>query len=378
MELNLTSSKTTIVTKSDRLASLDALRGFDMFMISGGGAFLSLMGGKTNLAFIDAIAAQFHHPDWNGFTFYDFIFPLFLFLAGTSLSFSLTIGLAKGISKADLAKKVGKRMVILFFFGILDKNAPLDIFDPAHIRYGTVLGRIGIATFIAALLYMNFSWKQMLYIAVGVLVLYFAALMLIPAPGFSAGDLTFEGNLVGWLDRNFMPGRLKQTTYDELAMTTQLSATCLTIFGCLAGDLLQKSIPVSKKLSQLILMGAVGIGVGLLWSLAFPLNKHLWSSSFILITAGMSCLLVVFFYWIIDVKKYTRWAFFFKVIGMNSLAIYLLCRFVDFGKSSQLLFAGLYNHLPEKWYEVFNALGGLVLVWSVLYVMYRHKIFVKF
>lgn len=378
MELNLTSSKTTIVTKSDRLASLDALRGFDMFMISGGGAFLSLMGGKTNLAFIDAIAAQFHHPDWNGFTFYDFIFPLFLFLAGTSLSFSLTIGLAKGISKADLAKKVGKRMVILFFFGILDKNAPLDIFDPAHIRYGTVLGRIGIATFIAALLYMNFSWKQMLYIAVGVLVLYFAALMLIPAPGFSAGDLTFEGNLVGWLDRNFMPGRLKQTTYDELAMTTQLSATCLTIFGCLVGDLLQKSIPVSKKLSQLILMGAVGIGVGLLWSLAFPLNKHLWSSSFILITAGMSCLLVVFFYWIIDVKKYTCWAFFFKVIGMNSLAIYLLCRFVDFGKSSQLLFAGLYNHLPEKWHEVFNALGGLVLVWSVLYVMYRHKIFVKF
>ena len=148
-----------------RLASLDALRGFDMLMISGGGAFLSLMGGKTNIAFIDAVAAQFHHPDWNGFTFYDFIFPLFLFMAGTSLSFSLRSGLAKGISKADLAKKVFKRMLILFFFGILDKNAPLDIFDPAHIRYGTVLGRIGIATFIAALLYMNFSWKQMLFIA---------------------------------------------------------------------------------------------------------------------------------------------------------------------------------------------------------------------
>jgi len=377
MELNLTSSKTTAAVKSGRLASLDALRGFDMLMISGGGAFLSLMGGKTNLAFIDAVAAQFQHPDWNGFTFYDFIFPLFLFMAGTSLSFSLRSGLAKGISKADLAKKVAKRMVILFFFGILDKNAPLDIFDPAHIRYGTVLGRIGIATFIAALLYMNFSGKQMLSIAAAILILYFAALMLIPAPGFSAGDLTFEGNLVGWLDRNFMPGRLKQTTYDELAMTTQLSATCLTIFGCLAGDLLQKGLPINKKLAQLGLMGIVGIGVGLLWSLVFPLNKHLWSSSFILVTAGMSCLLVVLFYWIIDVKKYSRWAFFFKVIGMNSLAIYLLCRFVDFGHSSKLLFAGLYNHLPEKWHEVFNALGGLILVWLVLYVMYRHKIFVK-
>ncbi len=361
-----------------RLASLDALRGFDMLMISGGGAFIYLMGGKTNWAFIDAVAAQFHHPDWNGFTFYDFIFPLFLFMAGISLSFSLRSGLAKGISKAELAKKVAKRMVILFLFGILDKNAPVDIFDPAHIRYGTVLGRIGIATFIAALLYMNLTWKQMLSIAVGILVVYFTALMLIPAPGFSAGDLTFEGNLVGWIDRNFMPGRLKQTTYDELAMTTQLSATCLTIFGCLAGDLLQTSQSVTTKLSQLSLAGITGIAAGLLWSLVFPINKHLWSSSFILLTAGMSCLLVVLFYWVIDVKKYTRWAFFFKVIGMNSLVIYLLCRFVDFGKSSQLLFAGLYNHLPEKWHEVFNALGGLALVWLVLYVMYRHKIFVKF
>jgi predicted acyltransferase len=178
--------------------------------------------------------------------------------------------LSKGISKAELAKKVAKRMAILFILGILDKNAPVDFFDPAHIRYGTVLGRIGIATFLVALLYMNFSWRQMLYIAIGVLVLYFAALMLIPAPGFNAGDLTFEGNLVGWIDRNFMPGRLKQTTYDELAMTTQLSATCLTIFGCLTGDLLQKGLPINKKLAQLALMGIVGIGVGLLWSTCVP------------------------------------------------------------------------------------------------------------
>lgn len=125
MELNLTSSKTTTAVKSGRLASLDALRGFDMLMISGGGAFLSLMGGKTNLAFIDAVANQFEHPDWNGFTFYDFIFPLFLFLAGVSLAFSLSSGLSKGVSKKELLKKVFIRMLILFGLGILDKNAPL-------------------------------------------------------------------------------------------------------------------------------------------------------------------------------------------------------------------------------------------------------------
>lgn len=378
MELNLTSSKTTTTVKSGRLASLDALRGFDMLMISGGGAFLSLMGGKTNLAFIDAVASQFEHPDWNGFTFYDFIFPLFLFLAGVSLTFSLSNGLSKGVSKKELLKKVFIRMLILFGLGILDKNAPVDIFDPAHIRYGTVLGRIGIATFLTALLYLNTTWKQQLYIGLTILGLYYAALMLISVGEFGGGDLSFEGNLVGWFDRTFMPGRLKQTTYDELAMGAQLPATCLTIFGCLAGNILQNTSTIRVKMSQLGIMGTTAVTIGLVWSTFFPLNKHLWSSSFILVTAGMSCLLVALFYWLIDVQKYTRWAFFFKVIGMNSLTIYLLCRFVDFGHSSKLLFAGLYGHLPEKWHEVFNALGGLILVWLVLYVMYRYKIFVKF
>lgn len=364
-------------TQPGRLASLDALRGFDMLMISGGGAFLSSLGGKTGFGFVDTIANQFEHPDWNGFTFYDFIFPLFLFMAGISLSLSLKSSLAKGASKSDLTRKVFKRMIILIICGIFYKNAPVDFFDPAHIRYGSVLGRIGIATFLVALLYMNLSWKQLLYLALVMQVLYFAVLMLIPAPGFAAGDLSFEGNLVGWLDRTIMPGRLKQEIYDELAISTQLSATCLTIFGCLAGDLLQKNNTINKKLLDLLTMGVSGIAVSLLWSVVFPINKHLWSSSFIFLTSGMSFLMVALFYWIIDVKHFTRWAFFLKVIGMNSLVIYLACRFVDFGKSSHLLFSGLYGHLDEKWHEVFNALGGLILVWLVLYVLYRHKIFVK-
>lgn len=362
---------------SNRLASLDALRGFDMLMISGGGAFIHSLGGKTDIPLLDAIAAQFHHPAWDGFTFYDFIFPLFLFMAGVSLAFSLKSALEKGVPQAELRKKLFKRMLILFFFGLLDKNAPLDIFDPAHIRYGTVLGRIGIATFLVALLYMNTNWKQQLYTAIGILVLYYAGLMLISVGSYGGGDLTFEGNLAGWVDRTFMPGRLKQKTYDELALSTQLPATCLTIFGCLIGQLLQTATTSSFKLQRLMVFGGIGIATGLIWGVVFPVNKHLWSSSFILLTGGMACLMIALFYWLIDVRNYTRWAFFFKVIGMNSLVIYLACRFVNFGETSRLLFAGLYSHTAEKWHEVFNALGGLILVWLVLYVMYRHKIFVK-
>ncbi|TLU98716.1 acyltransferase family protein [Dyadobacter luticola] len=362
---------------STRLASIDALRGFDMLMISGGGAFIFLLGGKTGIPLIDWIAAQFEHPPWHGFTFFDFIFPLFLFLAGTSMTFSINAGLAKGISQAELRGKIFKRMLILIALGILDKNAPIDIFDPAHIRYGSVLGRIGLATFIGAVLYMKCSWNQRLGIALGILFLYYLTLILVPVPGFGSGDLSFEGNLVGWFDRNFMPGKLKQDTYDELALLTQFPAICLTLFGTLAGDLLQKPISPEKKSGQMLLLGVAGIAAGILWNFIFPINKHLWSSSFIMLTGGMAFTLLTIFYFIIDVKGYQRWSFFFRVIGMNSLVIYLAVRFIDFNHSSELLFEGFYKYAPEKWHEVFNALGGFVLVWLFLYVLYRNKIFVK-
>lgn len=360
-----------------RLASIDALRGFDMLMIAGGGQFIATLGGKTGIPFIDAIAAQFEHPAWDGFTFYDFIFPLFLFLAGTSLAFSITGGLAKGVPQSVIRNKVFKRMLILIALGILDKNAPMDIFDPAHIRYGSVLGRIGLATFVSAVLYMKFSTNQRVYMAVGILVTYYLTLLLVPVPGFGSGDLSFEGNLVGWIDRNFMPGILKQGTYDELALLTQFPALCLTLFGTVAGDILLKADLTNAKLGKLFTFGSVGISIGVLWNFVFPVNKHLWSSSFIMLTSGMAFAMLGVFYWIIDVKGHDKWAFFFRVIGLNSLVIYLAVRFVDFNASSRLLFGGVYKHAPENWHEVYNTLGGFVLVWLFLYFLYRNKIFVK-
>ncbi|KAA6436557.1 DUF5009 domain-containing protein [Dyadobacter flavalbus] len=362
---------------SVRLASIDALRGFDMLMISGGGAFIYLLGGKTGFQLIDSVSAQFEHPEWNGFTFFDFIFPLFLFLAGTSLAFSVTGGVSKGLKDSELISKIFKRMLILIALGILDKNAPIDIFDPAHIRYGSVLGRIGLATFIGAILYLNFAFTQRIYISLITLITYYLCLIFIPVPEYGAGDLTFEGNLVGWFDRNFMPGKLKQGTYDELALLTQFPAICLTIFGTIAGDILLRKYTSLQKLQYLFLFGITGVIAGLIWNLTFPINKHLWSSSFIMLTSGMAFIFLAVFYWIIDVKGYKKWAFFFRVIGVNSLVIYLAVRFVNFNYSSELLFGGIYKYAPEPWHEVYNALGGFVLVWLFLYFLYRNKIFIK-
>ena len=363
---------------SKRLLSIDTLRGFDMLMIAGAGAFISLLHGKTAWGWVDALALQFEHPPWNGFTFYDFIFPLFLFIAGLSLPFSLNKGLALGLSKNDLYKKALKRMLILIALGILYKNAPIPFLEPSKIRVVSVLGRIGLAGFVTTVLYLNFDFTKRIFWIAGFLLFYYAALFLIPVPGYGAGDLSFEGNLTGWIDRTFLPGRLLQGTYDELGLFTQIPALCLTILGSLAGDMLRRADHSDyRKLGNLAIAGVICLAIAGIWSLHFPINKHLWTSSFIMLTGGMAFLTFALFYWVIDIQKIRGWTFFFVVIGLNSLTIYLAYRLIDFGFTSRLLFEGLYNQTAEQWHPVFQSLGALALVWIFLYVLYRLRIFVK-
>jgi predicted acyltransferase len=361
-----------------RLLSIDTLRGFDMLMISGAGAFIYLLHGKTDWPWVDVLAQQFEHPAWNGFTFYDLIFPLFLFIAGLSIPFSVNKGLERGLSHSQLCSKAFKRMLILIALGILDKNAPVPFLDWSQIRVGGVLQRIGIAGFIATVLYLHCGTKNRMMWVASLLLFYYAAMFLVPVPGYGAGDLSFEGNLNGWIDRTFLPGRLLQKTYDENGILTQLPALCLTVLGTLAADTLRnKQLSDYARLRNLIVSGLACLAIGILWGLHFPVNKHLWSSSFVMLTGGMSFLSLAFCYWIIDILKYQKWTFFFTVIGMNSLTIYLAYRFIDFGHTSRLLFEGLYINSPKEWHPVFESLGALAIVWMLLYVLYRLKVVVK-
>ena len=361
-----------------RFLFLDALRGFDMLLISGAGSFLVLLHGKTNIAWIDAVANQFKHPAWNGFTFYDFIFPLFLFLAGVSLSISVDRAIKKSVPNSKIINKALRRACILILIGIAYKNAPIPFNEPSQIRFGSVLGRIGIATFFATVLFLNFDVRKRILWIAGILLSYYAALFLIPVPGYGAGDLSFEGNLVGWIDRTFMPGRLLQGTYDELAILTQLPSLCLTLFGVIAGELMMRSdLSPSKKTLRSLGIGASLIVSALIWNIHFPINKHLWTSSFILLTAGMAYIFLAAFYWIIEIRKIRRWAFFFQVIGVNSLLIYLVYRFVNFGQIAQLIFGGIFEFFPEPWHEVLRSLTAMILVWLFLYFCYRKKLFLK-
>ncbi|MDH5381923.1 MAG: DUF5009 domain-containing protein, partial [Cyclobacteriaceae bacterium] len=253
LHYNTMTPTSDLATKNKRLVSIDALRGFDMLMIAGGGSVIASLHNKTDNGFLNMLAEQFEHPAWHGFTFYDFIFPLFLFIAGISIPFSINKGLSLGMKKQEIYKKSAMRMVILILLGMLYKNAPFPFFEWSEIRMGSVLGRIGIAGFVATVLFLNFDDKKRLFWVAGLLLSYFAALMFIPVPGFGAGDLTFEGNLVGWFDRTFLPGRLLQGSYDELGLLTQIPAMCLTILGTQAGLILyDKSNSDKKKLSQLV------------------------------------------------------------------------------------------------------------------------------
>ena len=362
-----------------RLASIDALRGFDMLLIAGADVLFQQLNGKTGMPWVDAVARQFEHPAWFGFTFYDFVFPLFLFLAGISIPFSMGKALELGTPKRELYRKAFIRMLVLIGLGMLDKNAPFPFFDWHQIRLGSILGRIGLTGFVTVLLFLNVSSRRRLFLVGGILLAYYAGLMWIPVPGYGAGDLSFAGNLVGWFDRSFLPGRLVQGTYDELGILTQFPALCLTVLGACAGEILRNhQLAEWKKFTRLLLYGTVCVATGLLWSLSFPLCKHLWTSSFVLLTAGMSFLFMAVFYGVIDIWNCRTGSLFLIVIGMNSLTTYLAHRFINFNQTARLLFGGIYTPFVEAGCRgIYENLGGLLLMWCLLYFLYRKKIFLS-
>lgn len=371
---NDTTSPENILSK--RLESLDALRGFDMFLIIGGTHLISSFIQAMNWESMGWLTAQFKHVPWHGLTFEDVIFPLFLFMVGVSMVFSVASSRRKGLSNREIIWKAFKRMILLSVLGIVYKNNPLH-FDWDQIRYVSVLGRIGVAGFLATLILLNTTWRGRLYWLFGILILYWAAVMFIPVPGYGAGDLSQEGNLVTFIHSYIVPGRLIDGIYDENGYFTHIPATGLVLMGTLAANLLRSGKKELEKVTWLAGAGLVAIGIGVIWNLHFPINKHLWSSSFIMVSGGISFLFMALFYWLIDVRGYRKWAFPFKVIGLNSLFIYLASGLVDFGYTSRYLLNGFLQMSGEDMQRFIVQLGVLLLEFGLLYFMYRKRIFIK-
>lgn len=361
---------------SKRLESLDALRGFDMFLIIGGTHFISSFIHAMGWESMSWLTDQFRHVPWHGLTFEDVIFPLFLFMVGVSMVYSVASSRRKGMSKKEIYWKAFKRMILLSILGIIYKNRPLH-FDWDQIRYVSVLGRIGVTGFLATLILLNTTWRGRIYWLAGILILYWAAVLFIPVPGYGAGDLSQEGNLVTYIHSYIVPGRLIDGIYDENGYFTHIPAVGLVLMGTLASSLLRSSKAEMQKVAWLAGAGGVAIVIGVLWNFHFPINKHLWSSSFIMVTGGISFLFMAVFYLVIDVWGYKKWAFPFKVIGLNSIFIYMASALIDFGYTSKYLLNGFIQMAGEDGQRFIIQLGVLLLEFGLLYFMYRKRIFVK-
>ncbi len=368
--------KTTLT--GQRLYSLDALRGFDMFWIIGADDIFHKMAEITKTPFWEVLANQFTHPAWNGFHAYDLIFPLFLFLAGVATPYSIGKQLDNGRSRKELLYKVIKRGLILVLLGVIYNNG-LELKPISDIRFGSVLGRIGLAYMFANIIYL-YTKQRGQYIWFGALLVgYWLMLMFTSAPGFPMGDLTMEGNFVSYLDRLFLPGRLYLKIHDPEGLMATIPAISTALLGIFTGVLLRSTTLEQRKNTALkiAVAGVICIVLAQLWNLVFPINKNLWTSSFVLQCGGISMLLMSLFYYIIDILGYKTWAFFFKVIGMNSILIYISGRFINWAYSTDAFFHWLGQLIGDPYNAVTFAICYVLVKWAFLYFLYREKVFLR-
>ncbi|MGI9035084.1 MAG: acyltransferase family protein, partial [Pyrinomonadaceae bacterium] len=291
-------NSTAAKPNSERLISLDVFRGMTV-------AGMVLVNNPGDWA---AVYAPLEHAAWNGWTPTDLIFPFFLFIVGVSIALALGRRVAQSEIKPDVYLKIFRRAAVIFALGLFQMAFPF--FDLAHLRFPGVLQRIAVCYLISSLIFLHTNWKQQTLIAVGCLMFYWLAMTFFPVPGGFAGDLTAEGNLAGYIDRlvigqNHMYAASKFFDPEGILSTIPAVATCLA--GVLTGTWLKRKISDAEKVSALFFFGVVLCAVGWIWNFWFPINKSLWTSSYVVYMAGLALCFLGFCYWLIDIKGYRKW-----------------------------------------------------------------------
>ncbi|WP_394146781.1 transmembrane glucosamine N-acetyltransferase NagX [Shewanella atlantica] len=366
-----------------RLMSLDALRGFDMFWILGGEALfagLLLLTGWQGWQWFDA---QMHHSQWHGFTFYDLIFPLFIFLSGVALGLS-----PKRLDSLPVAQRIPvykhavKRLLLLIFLGVLynhgwGSGAPVV---PGEVRYASVLGRIAFAWFFAAILVWHTSLRTQIIVTIGLLVGYALLQLFFPVPGYGAGNFTAQGSVNGFIDTHLLPGvSYRNRPFDPEGILSTIPAVTNALAGVFVGHFIVKPHPKGEwtKVAYMLLTGALVLGLG--WALDYvvPVNKDLWTSSFTLVTIGWSLILLSIFYAVVDLLKWQKLAFPFVVIGCNAIIIYLASSLINWKFTAQGLFGGVIEATPASAQQLLLVISVLFVQWLLLFWMYKRDIFIK-
>jgi predicted acyltransferase len=345
-----------------------------MVFIIGGSGFLSMFYKVWPNPWTKLLADHMKHAGWEGFCFLDLIAPLFLFLVGLLLPTVVLGRIEKGVRPSKLYPHLLKRAAVLVFLGWV--NYGLLRFQWDTMRWSTVLGRIGICYFFASLLVIHTRWKTQLGISVAILLGFWAALLWIPVPGYGPGDLTPEGCLTTWLDQQLIPGTLGLGLYDRQGVLSTFTSLATTLIGVLAGHWLRSGRTGNQKALDFLLAGLVLLAVGWGWGKIFFISRNIWTSSFVLYSAGWSLLLLAVFYWVIDVRGYQKWSFFLVVIGMNAITIWVGQRLIDFDSTADALFLGFSKYVGVVG-PLFMALSVIFVKWIFLWFLYKQKIFLK-
>lgn len=368
-----TNNRNTAV--STRLTSLDALRGFDMFWIIGGGRIFSeLLSNRPNSDFSKALLLQLKHVEWEGFHAWDLIMPLFLFIVGVAMPFSLNKRIDRGESRRKQYFHIVKRAIILSVLGIVAQG-DLLAYDVANLHiYGYVLGAIAAGYLVSSIIMLNMRILWQMITTAGLLLLFWALMSWVPVPAYGAGVLTVDGNLAIYLDKLLL-GRWGETGYASWILSI-ITFTCTVMLGVFAGHLLRSQKSKTDKVLWLLAAAIGCLLLGLIWGHWFGIIKRLWTSSFVLFAAGWSYLLLAVFYLVIDVWQLRKWAFGFVVIGTNAIAVYVAVHLFDFKNIGNIFVAGLSRFLGQ-WNGFVQELTAFAVIWLILFWMYRKKTFVK-
>ncbi|MGB3692563.1 MAG: heparan-alpha-glucosaminide N-acetyltransferase domain-containing protein [Spirulinaceae cyanobacterium] len=377
--------------KTQRLTSIDVFRGMaiaGMILVNNPGSW-------------EHVYAPLLHAEWHGFTPTDFVFPAFLFIAGTSIAFSLAKYIKEEKPPQEVYLRLLKRCLILFALGLFLNASSLvmnalfkgeSLSELANLRIMGVLQRISLAYFFAGIAVLNLN-KKALWILSGVILLgYWGAMMLIPVPNYGAGNLSLEGNLATYIDRLVLGTKhLYINGFDPEGLFSTLPAIVTVWLGYFAGDWIRHQPIKSRTTIGLVLFGIAALFIGWFWGLVFPLNKQLWTSSYVLYSAGWASLLLAACYELIEVRNIRSWSFPFKVMGMNAIFIFVLSGFivrilyrtnVGSGEDAPTTYAWIYETFFASWAGEINgsllfALVSVAFWWLILYFMYRQRWFIK-
>jgi predicted acyltransferase len=348
-----------------------------MLWISGGDWIIAALRDLTGWPVFHWASTQLEHVPWEGFHAYDLIFPLFLFISGVTIPIAVARRKARGQGVAGMTPRFIRRAMLLVLLGMVYNG--LLRFQFGDLRCASVLGRIGLGYFFAAMIVTRVSLRGQAFWAAGLLLVYWAAMMLIPVPGFGAGVITPEGSLEGYIDRMLLPGKMFFPAYDPEGIVSTIPAVSTALLGALAGSvLLDDRWKGGKKALLLFIAGLVSIGVGNLWGLVFPVIKNIWTSSFVLVAGGWSLVLLSAFYYIVDVLGWKKWAFLFVLIGLNPLTLYLTQDgMINFGSTTEFFFNGVLHYFSDPLRALLWACCIIAVKLLFLCFLYRKKVFLR-